>query len=114
MLSPQGLSAEGTQIGWHPSSVPHQPHGRQSQPRYGQKKVEGKVAYHRTEQRVINAVREMRANGLTLRAIASCLGEMKIPTKCRGKKWHPEMVKRILEQMFAAISLIQGRAKSNR
>jgi hypothetical protein len=79
-----------------PARVPHQPHGRQSQPRYGQKRVEGKVGEHKTEQRVINAVREMRANGLTLRAIASCLGEMKVPTKCRGKKWHPEMVKRIL------------------
>ncbi|MBT4792006.1 MAG: hypothetical protein HON90_10575, partial [Halobacteriovoraceae bacterium] len=34
---------------------------------------------------------------LSLRAIARCLDEMKVPTKQRGKKWHPEMVRRILD-----------------
>ena len=38
----------------------------------------------------------MKQEGLGLRAIARCLEQMKVPTKSQGKKWHPEMVKRIL------------------
>lgn len=52
---------------------------------------------HKTEQRVIDAIRQMKDEGLSLRAIARCLDGMKVPTKNRGKKWHPEMVKRILD-----------------
>jgi hypothetical protein len=54
------------------------------------------VTEHKAETRVVAAIREMKANGLDLRAIARCLDEMKIPTKRQGKKWHPEMVRRIL------------------
>ncbi len=81
-----------------PIREPHLPHhGRQSQPRYGQKRSSGQLAEHKTEQRVVNAIREMRANGLGLRAIARCLDEMKVPTKARGRKWHPTMVQRIIQ-----------------
>jgi hypothetical protein len=45
----------------------------------------------------VNSIKQMKAEGLSLRAIARCLDLMKVPTKMRGKKWHPEMVKRILD-----------------
>lgn len=38
----------------------------------------------------------MRDEGLSLRAIARCHDEMKVPTKNRGVKWHPEMIRRII------------------
>lgn len=60
-----------------------QHHGRPAQTKFGQ--------------RVADSVKPMKTEGLSLRAIARCLDLMKIPTKMRGKKWHPEMVKRILD-----------------
>lgn len=74
----------------------HKPHGRQSQPRYGEKKQLGKTVPHMAEKRVIGAIIEMREDGLTLRQVAAYLDKIGVPTKNRGKKWHPEMVKRIL------------------
>jgi hypothetical protein len=89
----RGLKKAGIKI-----REPHVPHnGRQSQPRFGQWRIKGKVIELKIEQRVIDAIREMNGNGLSLRAISRCLAKMQIATKCRGKKWHPEMVKRILE-----------------
>jgi hypothetical protein len=40
----------------------------------------------------------MKSEGLSLRAIARCLDQMKVPTKMKGKKWHPEMVERICDE----------------
>ncbi|PIU01301.1 MAG: hypothetical protein COT74_02020 [Bdellovibrionales bacterium CG10_big_fil_rev_8_21_14_0_10_45_34] len=71
-------------------------HGNPSQPRYGQKVVKGRSTEFKAEQRVITAIQEMKAQGLSLRQIAKVLDQMGISTKCRGKKWHPEMVKRVL------------------
>lgn len=51
---------------------------------------------HSGEERVISAVLDMRKQGLGLRQIASFLSKIGVPTKRRGKTWHPEMVKRIL------------------
>lgn len=79
-----------------PLREPHKPHGRQAQPRYGQKIVRDQVVSHKAEQRAVAAILEMSAQGLSLRQIAKVLNQMKVPTKCRGKSWHPEMVKRIL------------------
>ncbi len=41
-----------------------------------------------------------KAQGLSLRAIARTLSDLKIPTKLKGKAWHPEMVSRILERFL--------------
>ena len=71
-------------------------HGNPSQAKYGQRKIKQKLITNKTEQRTIDAVRRMKKEGLSLRAIARCLDDMKIPTQNRGKKWHPEMVKRKL------------------
>lgn len=76
---------------------PHRPHGRPSQPRYGERIVHGQARPHLAEQRTINAVRDLREQGLTLRQIARFLDQIGAPTKCRGRKWHPEMVSRILQ-----------------
>jgi len=80
-----------------PLREPHQPHGRQSQPRYGQKRQNGGVIAFKAEQKVMNAAKGMKKQGLSLRQIAENLSAIGIPTKCNGHKWHPQMVKRILE-----------------
>ena len=74
----------------------HQNHGRPSQPRFGKRLIKGSEVEFKHEQRVIEAIVRMRKEGLSLRAIARCLTEMRVSTKCRGKKWHPEMVSRVL------------------
>jgi predicted transcriptional regulator len=71
--------------------------GNPAQSRYGQKIFQGKLVDHKSELRTVKTIFKMKQEGLGLRAIARCLNEMKIPTKCRGKSWHPQMVKRILE-----------------
>ena len=74
----------------------HENHGNPSQPRYGYRLQKGKPVRHLAESRVIKAVDELRSQGLSLRQIAKFLDQIGVPTKCRGKKWHPEMVKRLL------------------
>lgn len=59
--------------------------------------VESPSQIHAQESRVIGMIKHLRLEGLTYRKIAEILTEMKIPTKKRGQKWHPEMVRRILE-----------------
>ncbi len=74
------------------------PHGRQSQPRYGERRLNGRVVAYQAEQKVVTAVRQMREQGLSLRQIAKNLSAMGIPTKCSGQKWHPEIVRRLLRE----------------
>lgn len=80
-----------------PVREPHKPHnGRVSEPCYGIKIRSGRAAPHLAEQQMIESIRELRSQGLTLRKIAEVLTSMGVPTKKRGKRWHPEMVKRVL------------------
>lgn len=74
------------------------PHNRPSQLKYGQKMRKGKAVTHFAEERVIRAVIEMRESGMTLRQIAKFLTEIGVPTKNRGKAWHPEMINRVLSR----------------
>lgn len=78
---------------------PHKHHGHPSQPRYGERISQGKAVPHMAEMRVVRAVADMHKDGLTLRQIAAYLDKIGVPTKNRGKKWHPEMVNRILNQV---------------
>lgn len=78
---------------------PHFHHGHPSQPRYGQKFRNHKLIEHKTEQRIINVVKELHEKGFSLRQIAKVLSEMKIVTKGKGKRWHQEMVRRILQSI---------------
>ena len=73
------------------------PHGRQSQIRFGKRLVKGKIKKYCIEQHVIKVVKEMGTQGLSLRQIAKNMSYMKIPTKENGRKWHPQMIKRILQ-----------------
>ena len=76
----------------------NQHHGRPSQPRYGYHYRNGKLVKHLGESRLIIAVQEMRSEGMSLRKIAQFLDQIGVPTKCRGKAWHPQMVKNILDK----------------
>jgi len=67
--------------------------------RFEDKIRKGKAVDHKAEKRVVETVKMLKADGMSLRKIAKILDQMKIPTKCRGKSWHPEMVKRVLNQL---------------
>lgn len=85
----------------------NKPHGRQSQVKYGQRRVNGKVVDFKMEQKIIVSAQQMWTQGLSLRQIAKNLSSMGIPTKCNGKKWHPEMVRRLLN--FSELNRISMR-----
>lgn len=74
----------------------HLPHRNRANRIWG-KKRQGTVETHLAGKRVIQAVRDLRQQGLGLRQIVSFLTKLGVPTKQRGVAWHPEMVKRILE-----------------
>jgi hypothetical protein len=83
-----------------PLRKPHQPHGRQSQVRFGTIRRVGKLIELKHEQRIIQTARDLHDKGLSLREIASTFDTMGIATKCKGKKWHPQMISRILKRDF--------------
>jgi hypothetical protein len=89
-----------------PVREPHQPHGHPSQLRYGQRLQKGRVVAHRTEQRVVEAILDLKAQGLGLRQIARTMTQLGISTKCRGKAWHPQMVERILSRHCSQYSAL--------
>lgn len=76
---------------------PHFHHGHPSQPRFGVKFRKNHLVNYEMEQRVVRMVNELHARGISVRHIARILNQMKIVTKCQGKAWHPEMIRRILE-----------------
>jgi hypothetical protein len=94
--SKEGVRAEILRQGI-PLREKSQHHGHPAQPRFGRRVIKGTVIEHKAQQRVVDSVRQMKQEGLSLRAISRCLDQMKVPTKMKGKKWHPEMIKRILE-----------------
>ncbi len=96
IFSSKAAVSKGLRGAGIPIREAHKPHGRPSQPKYGYRLRKSRAVPARAEQRVIDAAHSMRDQNLSLRAIAKVFTEMKIPTKCQGKAWHPEMVKRIL------------------
>jgi transposase len=76
--------------------APGHGHGNPSQLRYGFRKVFGKVVQHKGEQQVIAAIKDLRAEGMTMRQIAQRMTVLKIPSKNGKLKWHPMMIKRII------------------
>jgi hypothetical protein len=50
------------------------------------------------EQQVIAATKDLRTEGMTLRQIALRMTALRIPSKNGKIKWHPMMVKRILDR----------------
>lgn len=72
-----------------------QHHGNPSQLKFGVKRKKLSSTTHKSEQRTVDTVRQMKKEELSFRAIARCLDQMKVPTKNRGVKWHPEIVRRL-------------------
>lgn len=79
-----------------PIRSPHNTGLRNASACFGLKRRRGKLVDNITERRIVNAVVDLKAQGLSLRQIAKFLTKVGVPTKQRGKQWHPEMVKRIL------------------
>lgn len=77
--------------------APGHGHGNLSQLRFGFRKEAGKIVAHLGEQQVIGVVKDLRAEGMTLRQIAQRMTALRIPSKNGKIKWHPMMIKRILD-----------------
>lgn len=78
--------------------APGHNYGNPAQLKFGFRMKEGIVSLHKGEQLIIEAVMDFRADGLTLREIAQRLTALDISSKNGKKKWHPMMVKRIIDQ----------------
>ena len=76
---------------------PGNAHGNPSQPRFGFRKTEQGIVSHRGEQHAAGMIQDFRAEGLTLREIAIRLTSLRIPSKNGKHKWHPMMVKRVVD-----------------
>ena len=76
---------------------------------YGKRKICGKTADHKGEQRTIAAIKKMYAEGMNTTAIARCLDIMKIPTKQQGKGWHHHTIAQILKRDGAYAEGRKGR-----
>ena len=75
----------------------YKPHKRESQTRYGQKRLKGKTVSYKREEEIIGVIKDLTDKGLSLREVCQILTSMKIPTKNKFRKWHPEIIRRILE-----------------
>jgi len=73
-----------------------QPGLRPAQVPYGFRRQDGLLVPHLGEQRIIQSVRKMSSDGLSYRKICEFLTALGVPTKNRGKKWQPEIVRRLL------------------
>lgn len=69
-------------------------------PALGFEVVEGRLQANQDELPAVKRVRELRAEGLTLQAIADQMTAEGIPTK-RGGAWHPQTVSRIIKRAEA-------------
>ncbi len=62
---------------------------------YGKRLVKGQRIEHLAEQKVIQAIVEMRKEGLSFQKIADFLSEIGVLTKKRRQRWHCEVVRNI-------------------
>ena len=62
------------------------------------KRQKGQLTEFKGEQQIIEIIKKLREDGLTYRRICELLTDMGAPTKNRYGRWHPEMVRRILEK----------------
>ncbi len=60
---------------------------------FGKRLGKGRVVDYEREQKVIRSILKIHADGLSNSAIVHALTAMTTPTKKRGRKWHPEMVR---------------------
>ena len=78
--------------------APHLPHGRLSQTKYGMKLQKGTLKPLKKEMRVIALIKKLHAKKLSYRNICEILINMGISTKNKSRKWHPEMIRRIIDR----------------
>ena len=69
-------------------------------PALGFRMTKGQLEQDQAELAIVDRILELRANGMTLQAIADLLNSESIPTK-RGGKWHPSTVTYILSRKAA-------------
>jgi DNA-binding CsgD family transcriptional regulator len=79
-----------------PLRAPHKTGDRNASVRFGSRRRKGKLIENMVEFRVVKAIVDMDAQGLSLRQIAKFLGQVGVKTKQQGKGWHPETIRRIL------------------
>ena len=75
-----------------PMRKPNHNHGRNDNARFGSN------LEHPGEARALEVIEDLKGQGMTLRQISQFLNKIGVPTKRAGKKWHPQMVKRVLER----------------
>ncbi len=85
-----------------PIREPHQHHGNPSQPKFGKRFSKNVLVDSKIEQRIILTIEELHQQGFSLRKIAKILNATRVSTKCGGKGWHPEMIRRILDSLKAS------------
>ena len=69
-------------------------------PALGFRMAGGQLEENQAELDVVDRIQALRADGLTLQAIADILNGDRIPTK-RGGKWHPSTITYILSRQAA-------------
>lgn len=77
---------------------------RPAQVPYGYRRLDGMLAPHLGEQRVIQSIRKMSKDGLSYRQICDFLTSVSVPTKNQSKGWQPEMIRRLLTRSVAQSS----------
>jgi DNA invertase Pin-like site-specific DNA recombinase len=70
-------------------------------PAYGYRSEKGELRPRDEEQVAIKLMLDLREEGLSYRAIAERLSEERFKPK-RGKTWHPEAVRRVVQRALAA------------
>lgn len=71
---------------------------RPAQIPYGYRLSNSVMVPHLAEQKVISSIQKMTTEGLSYRKICEFLTSVGVPTKNRGRAWHPEMIRRILNR----------------
>jgi hypothetical protein len=97
----KGLRAAGIAIRQHGLH-----HGHPAQPRFGKRIQKGRETDFKAEQKVVGVIQEFRDQKMTLRQISHALTKLGVQTKCRGRSWHPEMVRRVLVRADATLATI--------
>lgn len=71
---------------------------RPAQVPYGYRRSDGLMVPHLGEQRVIASVKKMVDDGVSYRKVCEFLTSVGVPTKNKGLRWQPEMIRRLLNR----------------
>lgn len=65
-------------------------------PRYGERKLNGRIHAHQGQVQIIHKIQSMRAKNMSYENVAKALNAMKIPSMKKGAKWHGMSIYRTL------------------